>query len=67
MSNILLDYNFAKINILIIGDIMLDRYYYGSVSRISPEAPVPVINVKSEVYTMGGAGNVANNIRGFMV
>lgn len=64
MSNILLDYNFAKINILIIGDIMLDRYYYGSVSRISPEAPVPVINVKSEVYTMGGAGNVANNIRG---
>lgn len=64
MSNKLLDYDFNKSNILIIGDIMLDRYYYGSVSRISPEAPVPVINVKSEIYTMGGAGNVANNIKG---
>lgn len=64
MSNKLLDYNFNKSNILIVGDIMLDRYYYGSVSRISPEAPVPVINVKSEIYTMGGAGNVANNIKG---
>ena len=64
MSNKLLDCNFNKSNILIVGDIMLDRYYYGSVSRISPEAPVPVINVKSEIYTMGGAGNVANNIKG---
>ena len=37
---------------------------FGSVSRISPEAPVPVINVKSESYTLGGAGNVVNNIKG---
>lgn len=67
MDNVILDYDFQKANVLIIGDIMLDRYYYGSVSRISPEAPVPVINVKSEVYTMGGAGNVANNIKGLTV
>ncbi len=42
---------------------MLDRYYYGNVSRISPEAPVPVVNIKSKTCTLGGAGNVANNIK----
>lgn len=49
-------------NILVVGDIMLDKYIEGSVSRISPEAPVPVINVTRESYRIGGSGNVANNI-----
>jgi D-beta-D-heptose 7-phosphate kinase/D-beta-D-heptose 1-phosphate adenosyltransferase len=52
----------SKMNILVIGDIMLDKYIEGSVSRISPEAPVPVINVTRESYRIGGSGNVANNI-----
>jgi D-beta-D-heptose 7-phosphate kinase/D-beta-D-heptose 1-phosphate adenosyltransferase len=49
--------------ILVIGDVMLDRYIMGTVSRISPEAPVPVVSVKAEKLAIGGAGNVANNIR----
>lgn len=48
--------------ILIIGDLILDRYIYGKVDRISPEAPVPVVEVINESYFMGGATNVANNI-----
>lgn len=48
--------------ILIIGDIMLDKYYYGSVERISPESPVPIVNVNRSYLTLGGAGNVANNL-----
>jgi len=55
-------YNFSKAKVLIIGDVMLDRYHYGTVSRISPEAPVPVVSVKKMDQTLGGAGNVANNI-----
>lgn len=55
-------YDFSGIDVLIIGDLMLDRYHFGSVSRISPEAPVPVVNVKKMTQTLGGAGNVANNI-----
>ena len=43
MNKLLSDLNFSKANVLIVGDMMLDRYYYGSVSRISPEAPVPVV------------------------
>lgn len=54
--------SFKDTNILVIGDIMLDKYYYGSVKRISPEAPVPVVNVNKEEMTLGGASNVANNI-----
>ncbi len=54
--------SFKNTNILVVGDIMLDKYYFGSVKRISPEAPVPVVNVKSEEITLGGASNVANNI-----
>ena len=54
--------NFSKANILIVGDIMLDEYYYGGVSRISPEAPVPVVNIDKKFQSLGGAGNVANNI-----
>lgn len=49
-------------NILVIGDLMLDRYLWGSADRISPEAPVPVVAVKKESETLGGAGNVANNL-----
>ncbi len=49
--------------ILVIGDIMLDHYQWGEVSRISPEAPVPVVTVEKETYSLGGAGNVARNIK----
>jgi rfaE bifunctional protein kinase chain/domain len=48
--------------IAIIGDIMLDHYVNGTCDRISPEAPVQVVNVKNEVYTLGGAGNVLENL-----
>ncbi|NOZ24548.1 MAG: D-glycero-beta-D-manno-heptose-7-phosphate kinase [Nitrospirae bacterium] len=54
--------NFGKKNILVVGDIILDHYIWGLVERISPEAPVPVIDVKDENYTLGGAANVAANI-----
>ena len=48
--------------IAVVGDLMVDRYYWGSVTRISPEAPVPVVEVESESTRLGGAANVANNI-----
>lgn len=48
--------------IAVVGDLMLDRYYWGSISRISPEAPVPVVEVESQSTRLGGAANVANNI-----
>jgi len=48
--------------IIVVGDIMLDHFIKGSVSRISPEAPVPVVNVESEDFVAGGAGNVAVNL-----
>jgi D-beta-D-heptose 7-phosphate kinase / D-beta-D-heptose 1-phosphate adenosyltransferase len=48
--------------ILVIGDLMIDHYLWGSCDRISPEAPVPVINVNSESKVLGGAGNVINNL-----
>ncbi|NLE67118.1 MAG: carbohydrate kinase [Lentisphaerae bacterium] len=54
---------FAGQRILVLGDLMLDRYIYGSVSRISPEAPVPVVLVRDERNMPGGAANVARNIR----
>ncbi len=53
---------FSKSNVLVVGDIMLDHYWQGSTSRISPEAPVPVVHVGSEEYRPGGAANVALNI-----
>lgn len=55
--------NLEDVNILVVGDIMLDRYIYGDVHRISPEAPVPVIKVTKEYYTLGGCGNVIRNIK----
>lgn len=53
---------FAGKRIAVVGDLMLDRYFWGSVARISPEAPVPVVEVESESIRLGGAANVANNI-----
>jgi len=52
----------ARGSVLVIGDAMLDRYIYGAVTRISPEAPVPVLKVQSELAVPGGAGNVVRNL-----
>ncbi len=54
--------NFKKKRVLVLGDLMLDRYIWGNVSRISPEAPVPVVEVHRESSCLGGAGNVAQNL-----
>lgn len=54
---------FGGKRILVIGDLMLDEYIWGKVSRISPEAPVPVVKVTSESYFPGGAANVARNVQ----
>ena len=56
-----------KKNILVIGDAMLDQYYFGSIDRISPEAPVPIFSVKDIENKLGGAANVVNNIINFGV
>ena len=53
---------FPKVKVLIVGDLILDEFLWGNVSRISPEAPVPVVHVRSESFMPGGAANVANNI-----
>lgn len=53
---------FRNVRVLIVGDIMIDHYFSGDVKRISPEAPVPVVEVKNEYETLGGAANVAANI-----
>lgn len=50
-------------NVLVVGDAMLDRYVWGTVSRISPEAPVPIVEIQSETDRLGGAANVASNVR----
>jgi D-beta-D-heptose 7-phosphate kinase/D-beta-D-heptose 1-phosphate adenosyltransferase len=54
--------DFSRGRVLVLGDLMLDRYYFGSVNRISPEAPVPVVKVTRTLNTLGGAGNVGNNL-----
>ena len=51
-----------KPTILVIGDLMVDHYIWGGASRLSPEAPVPVVNINSESTTLGGAGNVVQNL-----
>ncbi len=56
---------FAGCRILVVGDLMLDEFIWGKVSRISPEAPVPIVNVTGESYYPGGAANVARNVREF--
>ena len=50
--------------VLVVGDVMIDRYYWGEISRISPEAPVPVVALQNESFAPGGAANVAANISG---
>ena len=56
---------FASLHILVVGDLMLDEFIWGKVSRISPEAPVPIVNVTGESYYPGGAANVARNLKEF--
>ena len=55
--------NFNNLNVLIIGDVMIDSYYYGEVNRISPEAPVPIVSVNKKDNRLGGAANVALNLK----
>src|SRR3989339_1421517 len=50
------------VRILVVGDLMLDKYTWGQVERISPEAPIPVVKVLREEYRLGGAGSVAANL-----
>jgi rfaE bifunctional protein kinase chain/domain len=54
---------FPQVRVLVVGDLMLDRYVWGRVHRISPEAPVPVVHITRESISAGGAGNVATNIQ----
>jgi len=56
--------DFSKLNILVLGDLILDEYIWGNVERISPEAPVPVVKVTDKTYRLGGAGNVSANLAG---
>src|SRR5690349_22315800 len=53
----------AHARLLVVGDAMLDRYLFGEVERISPEAPVPVVRVTREEHRLGGAANVALNVK----
>jgi rfaE bifunctional protein kinase chain/domain len=52
---------FSKLKVAVIGDVMLDTYWWGKVDRISPEAPVPVVALRKKEQRIGGAGNVALN------
>jgi rfaE bifunctional protein kinase chain/domain len=54
--------DFARVRLLVVGDVMLDRYWFGDVNRISPEAPVPVVHVQRTEERPGGAANVARNV-----
>ena len=60
--NLILDH-FDQISVIVIGDLMLDRFIYGNATRLSPESPVPLIDVATEVFRLGGAANAVNNIR----
>ena len=59
----MIDFQGKKPKLLVIGDLMIDHYLWGSCERISPEAPVQVVNVDSESMVLGGAGNVINNLK----
>jgi len=59
--------NMEEATILVVGDIMLDRFVYGSVERISPESPVPVLSISRETAMLGGAGNALANLAGLRV
>ena len=52
----------AATHVVCVGDVMLDRFVYGEVERISPEAPIPILRIAREAVTVGGAGNVARNL-----
>ena len=54
--------NFSQIKVLVVGDVMLDRYWSGATARVSPEAPVPVVNINDAEDRPGGAANVAINL-----
>ena len=54
--------DFANASVLVIGDVMLDEYVWGDVQRISPEAPVPVVEFRSRTHVVGGAANAAANV-----
>ena len=56
--------SFSNVKVLVVGDIMVDQYWWGSVSRISPEAPVPVVRLTKTSLAAGGAANVAANVAG---
>lgn len=56
--------DFSEVNVLVVGDVMLDRYWWGNVTRVSPEAPVPVVSHDSTSFAAGGAANVAANVAG---
>jgi len=58
----MIDYHKKKPKILVVGDLMVDHYLWGSCERISPEAPVQIVNIGSESIRLGGAGNVINNL-----
>ena len=53
---------FAGMHLLVIGDLMLDRFIWGDVARLSPEAPVPVLRMTAEKISLGGAANVIHNV-----
>src|SRR6185436_16473195 len=52
----------SAVRVLCVGDVMLDRFVYGAVDRVSPEAPIPVLRIEREAQMLGGAGNVVRNI-----
>ena len=64
-SKVLVEAAFSSVRVLVVGDVMLDRYWLGSVHRISPEAPVPIVGVDKTELRVGGAGNVAMNVKAF--
>src|SRR5438128_880675 len=55
--------SFSELRVGVIGDVMLDTYWWGNVDRISPEAPVPVVALKKKEHRLGGAANVALNVK----
>ena len=57
------NFKFKVTNILVIGDLMIDHYLWGKCERISPEAPVQILNIQKESSALGGAGNVVNNLK----
>ncbi|MBA4394112.1 MAG: D-glycero-beta-D-manno-heptose-7-phosphate kinase, partial [Desulfobacca sp.] len=56
--------SFPDYKVLVVGDIMMDQFLWGEVSRISPEAPVPIVRMERETFLLGGAANVVNNLLG---